>query len=957
MNPLEELYSTHQGKLSDKWQIYLREYDRLFGEFRFQDINLLEIGVQNGGSLEIWGQYFASAKKIVGCDINEACRALNYDDPRISLVIGDATEENIYQEITNISDAFDVIVDDGSHTSGDIIKTFFRYFSRLKEGGIYVVEDLHCSYWSDFEGGLYHPFSSISFFKRLVDIANYEHWGVDRKRNGYVAGIADHYGIRVDEEILSHVHSVEFINSICVVRKRSYSDNQLGNRICAGDLELVVPGHTTLAGKPHTAPQQAHFWSTLERAPDEVYEYNLYRIDTLTRDLDEAKELHAQQTSAIAARDAMIQEMLSSTSWRITRPLRWLKRRRLLAGRLMSLSCSMFRNRMGLLGAARRANVVYRQGGLRAVRTALARLEGEINAAPRLASPNMIAPLSYSEWVKEYDTPNDRSREEIRKELEQFTNLPKISIVMPTYNSNVKWLGEAIESVRKQIYGNWELCIADDASVDPSVRSLLLQYAEKDDRIKVVLRPENGHISVASNTAIDIATGCWIALLDHDDVLAEHAMSSIVQAINTYPDAGLIYSDEDKLDEKGMRCEPFFKPDWSPHLACSQAYMGHLVAFKIGDAKPKFSVDLNGSQDYDMWLSVASGLRSEQIIHINKILYHWRKHPESTAAVPASKSYADDAGLQAVSSFVQKRYPGRKVQAAKNDWGFTYKLDHAVGDDTKFSIIIPTKDKTDLLSQCVDSILSKTTHKNYEIIVLNNNSEEDETFQYFKEIQQRDRRVLVVDANIEFNWSRLNNIGVQNASGDVFVLLNNDTAVISPDWLQRLGGYALLPDVGVVGALLQFEDGTIQHSGVVVGMGGWADHVYRAARAEHTAGTGFVSPMLTRNVLAVTGACMAISRERYEVLSGFDEEFIICGSDVAICIAAHKMGFFNVLCAEARLYHYESKTRSSFVPEVDFLQSAAKYAPYRVDVTDPFFNRNLSLSSTEVRLEGQPRVS
>ncbi|MEB0047240.1 MULTISPECIES: glycosyltransferase [unclassified Pseudomonas] len=961
MNSLFELYSQHQGKVSDKWSIYLSEYDRIFSPYRELPVSILEIGIQNGGSLEIWSKYFNNASVFVGCDINPQCAVLEYEDPRINVVVGDANSDSSENHILGLSPTFDIIIDDGSHTSGDIAKAFSRYFCKIKEGGVFVAEDLHCSYWQEWEGGIYYPYSSIAFFKRLADIVNYEHWGVDKSRDQLLKGFSAEYGLAFSEDDLAEIHSVEFFNSVCVVHKRQSSQNVLGKRHIAGADEKVVPGHLGLMSELSAPPsQRQNTWSLMSRAPEEEWAVissqlagRNIEVNKLTETVAELQASFAQlQTHADKLTDD-ISQLRNSTSWRLTFPIRFASRQIKRCVLLMRRAPLMLKLDGGVRHNAGRVLALYKREGIPGLKRAFLAL----SAAKGVSSSSDPLPVEYSRWVEQYDTITEDGRVQLRARYDQLASKPKISVVMPTYNPNPVWLTEAIESVRKQLYLNWELCIADDASKDPKVREILERYMREDARIKVVFREQNGHISAASNSALGIASGDWVALLDHDDLLTEHALLEIAEAIQNSPNAKLVYSDEDKLDTKGDRCLPFCKPDWSPHLACSQAYLGHLVVFNISDGIPSFDEDAVGAQDYDLWLTIASKLKSEEIVHVPKILYHWRMHQESTASNPESKNYADSAGLLAVNKFVSNVYGSESVSAVNGDHLFTYKLKFKLSDSLKYSIVIPTKDKVDLLSECIDSVIHKSTCQNFEIIILDNNSTEIDTFKYFEYIQKADNRVRVVTAAFEFNWSKLNNLGALYSSGDVLVFLNNDTSVISPDWLENLGGYASLADVGVVGALLLFADGSIQHSGVVVGMGGWADHVYHAQAAAHTGAGPFVSPVLTRNVLAVTGACMAMTRRKFDSLGGFDENFIICGSDVEICLRAVKAGLYNVMCADARLHHFESKTRSSYVPENDFEQSVLKYAPYRVERTDPYFNPNLSLQFKTPRIEGAPRAS
>lgn len=661
----------------------------------------------------------------------------------------------------------------------------------------------------------------------------------------------------------------------------------------------------------------------------------------------------AIMTQAAIERDAVIDGIYNSLSWRLTQPLRSGKLLTKQSVRAMKRAASAVRRAGGVAPAAQKAVAIYRNEGIAGIkrRFGAAAVAHQENAGVAQAAE----PGVYAEWIRNFDTLTDEMRASIRQHIDQFPEKPVVSIVMPTYNPKAEWLQEAIESVRSQIYPHWELCIADDASTHASVRPLLQEYARKDARIKLVLRDQNGHISAASNSALQLATGQWVTLLDHDDVLTEDALYQLMVAAHAHPDADLIYSDEDKLGADGVRSNPFFKPDWSPHLALSQAYLGHLVCFKAGKLETElyFDEQLNGAQDFDLWLRCTAG--DCVVKHVPQILYHWREHEDSTAANADSKPYADDAGRLAVEKCVARRYPDAEITVRNRGDLFTYELDFGLPADTLISIIIPTKDRIDLLSACIDSIFEKSDWKNFEIIIIDNQSAEPESHQYFQDISKKHENVKVLEANIPFNWSRLNNMGAQVAQGSVLLFLNNDTEVIAPNWLRSLAGYARLPDVGVVGGLLKYPDGTIQHSGVVVGMGGWADHVFKAQPAAHSGAGPFVSPVLTRNVLAVTGACMAITKEKFDQLGGFDEAFIICGSDVELCIRAHHHGYFNVMCAEAVLFHYESKTRTSYIPEDDFRQSEMKYAPYRNEVTDPYFNRNLSLETPVPTVAFGPR--
>lgn len=543
--------------------------------------------------------------------------------------------------------------------------------------------------------------------------------------------------------------------------------------------------------------------------------------------------------------------------------------------------------------------------------------------------------FAYSAWV-------EKSKERINA-CEKFEKEPLISILVPLYNTDKTLLCEMIESCLNQTYKNFELCLADASDSKHSyVYKTAQSYAKKDSRVKVERLKENLGISGNTNHCRQMANGEYIALLDHDDLLIEHALYSIVKAINEHnPD--VVYSDEDHLKD-GKRITPFFKPDFNLDLLYSQMYICHLLCFKaelfdkVGGLDDKFS----GSQDYDLMLKLTE--QTNNIYHIQDVLYSWREVATSTSVNPESKPYAHDAGKGALDAHLKRKY-GDIAHAEDSDYLFVFdaRFD-TLKHNPLVSIIIPTKDHTDLLEACVDSIIQKSTYNNYEIIILDNNSEQEETFEAFERLKQKDERIKVLDAFFEFNWSKLNNFGIKNSDGEVYIFLNNDTEIITPDWIERLAENALREDVGVVGGLLLFEDDTIQHAGVVVGMNGWADHVYAGMPQIHAADK-FVSPMVNRDVLAVTGACMAISKDTINKIGAFDETFIVCGSDVEMCLRSYENGLNVLYNSRVKLYHYESKSRdTSKIPQIDFIRSEETYREY-ITKGDPYYNKNLDINS------------
>ncbi len=547
---------------------------------------------------------------------------------------------------------------------------------------------------------------------------------------------------------------------------------------------------------------------------------------------------------------------------------------------------------------------------------------------------------------------NEPSLEELTyQKLNKFVIEPKISIVTAVYNTKREHLIEIIESVLNQSYLNWELCIVDGGSEKNYIKEILDYYSKKDDRIKVKYLPQNKGIASNFNEALRLASGEYITFLDHDDLLAPFALYEIVKVINSHPDVDFIYSDEDQITEDSIkRINPIFKPDWSPDTLRSYNYITHLMVIKkaLLDEVGWFREGYDGAQDYDLALRCTE--KAKRIVHIPKILYHWRAHSQSTAFSWEAKLYAHEAGKKALEDHLKRLGIDGFVEDLDI---FCYNVRYKLNFKPFVSIIIPTKDKVELLQKCIESILNKSTYENYEIIILNNKSKEDITYRYFKEISSN-TRIKIVDADYDFNWSKLCNHGISEAKGDVFIFLNNDTVVITPDWIERLSEKALQDWVGAVGCLLLYEDNTIQHAGVIVGLMRWAEHYYKKSFLINSY-SPFVSPLVCRNVLAVTGACMAVSRKTIEKIGYFDERFTVGGGDVEFCIRAYENGLYNVYDPSVKLYHLESKTRGTYVHENDFKESERVYRKYWIK-GDPFYNTNLSLSSfiPTIKIEDKP---
>ena len=529
------------------------------------------------------------------------------------------------------------------------------------------------------------------------------------------------------------------------------------------------------------------------------------------------------------------------------------------------------------------------------------------------------------------------------EELPSMEESIKFSILIPLYNPPVIYLEELVQSILNQTYTNWELCLADGSTENlDQIEAAIQKYSESDSRIIYTKLTDNLGISENTNKCAELATGDYFVLSDQDDLLSPTALYMNALAIQE-TDADVLYSDEDHLSLEGKHTNQFYKPDYSIDLLYSQMYICHLFVFKrsIFEEVGRFRKEFDGSQDYDLMLRFTE--KTDKIIHIPQILYSWREIESSTAINPNAKPYAHNAGLNALTEHLKRKY-GEIASATESEYTFVYDARYnLLENEPRVSIIIPLKDQWKLTDSCVKSIINKSSYQNYEILLLNNNSEEKKTMEWFQTIQKEDNRIKVMNASFEFNWSKLNNFGMEHASGEVYVFLNNDTIINSSDWIERLAENALRDDIGVVGPLLLFEDNTIQHAGVVVGLNGWADHIFKGMPPVHY-GTPYTSAMISRNVLAVTGACMAISKKTIQKIGTFDESFIICGSDVEICIRAYEKGLNNLYNSHVKIYHLESKSRDSYIPKIDFKKSEECYGKYK-RFGDPFFNLNLDINS------------
>ncbi|NLN98026.1 MAG: glycosyltransferase family 2 protein [Eubacteriaceae bacterium] len=555
---------------------------------------------------------------------------------------------------------------------------------------------------------------------------------------------------------------------------------------------------------------------------------------------------------------------------------------------------------------------------------------------------------AYKKWIAQ----NEKIDEgKIHRAIKAFEKQPRFSILVPIYNVEPQWLEECIASIQSQYYPHWELCLADDCSTAEWIVPMLEKFAAEDQRIKVTYRAYNGHICEATNTALEMATGEYIVLLDNDDILPPFALYEVAKVINEKPDTDLIYSDEDKLTMKGVRVEPAFKPTWSPDLLMGTNYISHLGVYRTSIAKSigGFRKGYEGAQDYDFVLRFTE--KTKNIVRIPKVLYHWRKVPGSTADTQEAKHYAFEAGKKALQSALDRR--GIKAKAEHGKALGLYNIRYDSDKKGKVSILIPTKDNPELLEKCVSSILTKTKYPNYEIVILDNGSVKSQTLKLFNALKQNSK-IVVERVDIPFNFSTLNNIGVERTQGDYILLLNDDTEVINGEWLCNMESLCCQERVGAVGAKLLYEDRTIQHAGIIMGLGGIAGHGHIGMPAADLGYFGRLA--IDVNYCAVTGACLLVKRKDYLAVGGLDESLTVAFNDVDFCLKLLEIGKDNVWVHNAQLFHYESKSRgkeNTAAKQKRFDQESQemmkRWKQYILE--DPFYSPNLSLVAGQYQVK------
>ena len=566
----------------------------------------------------------------------------------------------------------------------------------------------------------------------------------------------------------------------------------------------------------------------------------------------------------------------------------------------------------------------------------------------RLFGKESVAEGGYEAWLARHKVDKRTLR---RQKHAAFAQKPLISIVIPLYCTPLPYLKELLESVRRQSYENWQLCLA-DGSPDDKAKEFIEKHYGREKRIVYRKLEENGGISVNTNEAVALATGEYLMLCDHDDTLEPDALYEIVKAIND-TGADVLYTDEDKVSMDGQHYfDPNFKPDFNLFRLRENNYICHIFVVKksLTDETGLLRSEFDGAQDFDFILRCCE--KAQKITHIPKVLYHWRCHMDSTAADPSSKAYAYEAGRKAVREHYQRLGIDAKVEMTERPgW---YRSHVKVQGNPLISVIIPNKDHTDDLELCLFSMTRKSTYRNYEILIVENNSEKEETFEYYKKLPDRYPKARVLTWEKEFNYSAINNFAAKEAKGEYLLFLNNDVEILTPDWMEEMLQNCQQEDVAAVGAKLYYPDDTIQHAGVVLGLGGIAGHIMcRTSRED----PGYFGRMISvQEISAVTAACMMVKKSDFDAVGGLDETFQVAFNDIDLCMKFRAAGKKIIFTPYAELYHYESKSRGlEDTPEKQFRfdkevkRFQEKWAQ-QLEMGDPYYSPNLSVTEGDCSL-------
>jgi hypothetical protein len=881
MSELLNLYRAHHGKVSDRWSSYLAQYDRFLHAWRDKDVRLLEIGIQNGGSLEIWGRYFRNATRLVGCDVDPLCANLRYEDPRIAVVVADASSDEGFRQVQAKAEAFDIVIDDGSHRSSHIVQAFARYFPLVADGGMFIAEDLHCSYWKEFEGGLAYPFSSIAFFKLLVDVVNKEHWGVAKSARDLLAKFEQQYACEFRESDLQQVHSVEFVNSMCVVRKRPNESNLLGPRLIVGEDEQVSSGAKRYDGSTSVAlDQSANIWSTSgldasgQSAQDSDLVRALLRIEALEQEVakaredSEAQERHWQQrTQHLGARleqlgwqEQGMEELLRAKDAQIAELLLAQRTYSARAARLVARSAQTLfpvgsKSRVLLTKALRASEGAYRRtlghGSLAVEELPMPPVRPTEGATVR---PDAKAvPEDFAQWIAAFEPSESDLRHRSESAPAYSPESPLFSIILPVYRVPGGVLRATMSSLSAQTWKNWEVCVAFADEADSENHRILQELAASESRIRILVLAENGGISRNSNAALEIARGEFLALLDHDDELTPWALHDMADAIARHPTADFLYSDKDSINADGtVRQHPLFKPDWSPEMLYSVNYLTHLNVMRrscvkqVGGWRP----ETDGAQDWDIFIRVAEVAR--EIRRVPGVGYHWRIIEGSTSTGIGAKPYAASGQLRTLQDWVRRQKLPAWVNA---DPESGFRVNWRIPAQARIDVIIYGNAGAETFRSVAANVKEELGDHLGSVSIVRRSSSADPVFagddgvQEFAYAEHADLGKTIAEA-------------ARSGTGSAITLIDVASRHWLPSSIREISAWALLhPHIGFAAPLLLESPTVVVEAGRILGAGSVTQPLFHGSPLRHWGPLG--GPLWYRNVSAASPAALSIKRSAW----------------------------------------------------------------------------------------------
>ena len=824
---------------------------------------LVELGVHAGGSYNAFCQAVRELKldtKCYGVDTWRGDKHTGtYEEELYDQVVqyhrenysfSTLLKKTFNEALENFSDqSIDLLHIDGCHTYEAVKKDFNTWLPKMKNDGVVIFHDI-CERSDDF--GVWRFWEELKAKYNTIEMAHSHGLGVAFL--GYKNAEVEQFASQFNQE--------SFTKLLFEKMGNLFKENTELTAHNKGLQEAVNQYYQELEQRNHELIAQAQ------------------ELNQKEQELIKTREALAVRDRELEHMSRQVNEMINSVSWKVTVPLRavgqWVRKVRKSSPQIR-LYLSKIVSKM-------------RQVGL-------------ISALKKITRyPETDALKEFELWL-EKNKLGKEDYEKIHKNLEELPYQPLISIILPVYNVEEKWLRVCIDSVQSQLYTNWELCIADDASTKTHVKRVLEEYRKNDERIKIIYRQENGHISAASNSALDLATGEYVALLDHDDEITVDALYENILLLNKHPEADLIYSDEARIDEDGRKHCPYFKPEWSPDTFLCQMYICHLGVYRTSLIKEigGFREGFEGSQDYDLALRFTE--KTNKIYHIPKVFYYWRTISQSVAGNPKAKEYAFTASYKAISEALSRRGEGGTVNQIPNCPG-SYVVSYALKSRPLISIIISAGDELPATKKCIKTLLKVTDYDNYELIIIENNSSLSEDRDTYIELNSlTEKKISVIRKNESDNYSTMVNKAVSAAEGELVVLLSDKIEILTPDWLTKMAGQALRDSIGAVGAKIVFPDDTIQHAGIILGIYGAIGYSHRHVNKNEYGYFGRL--LINSNYAAVSGACLMIKKDLYKDVGGLDEEYKTACSDIDMCLKLISNNHYNIVLPDVQMYIHE----------------------------------------------------